>query len=718
MLMQSLKLLAQQGSLRQLDYQFALFIARQAEQGVNEQNHEALAFVAALVSHELGKGNICLDCPLDPQHWTSLLGMYGKHASELQQALQVIDWPALLHDSHLVACIDGLSGEKSKIKPVPLVFDGQRLYLYRYWFYEQALANKLHKLAQPQLFSSQQQGLMQTCLQQLFARQYGFLFAALKKLAESNQVQRQQLVCDHLDVVLDDELDWSAIDDVLLRAKTVQDLQALDQLVPDGGCINWQKVAAAVALTRQFSVISGGPGTGKTTTVAKLLASLVQQGLALSQQRSPTIKLVAPTGKAAARLTESIGLAIAQLPIEPQVKALIPTEASTIHRLLGAMHHRAEFRHNADNLLHVDILVVDEASMVDLSMMYKLLSALPDQARLILLGDKDQLSSVEAGSVLGDICSFNQQGYSREQYQALAHLTGFSCLTQQQASQMVAVSPLADSLCVLQKSYRFDARSGIGQLAKAINSGQAQAVQQVLQQGFNDIEYLSLSAPHYRSLLKQVVTHYRSYLQRVHQPQLDRQTGQNETILQQAKSTLALFAQSRLLCAVREGDFGVMGFNHKIEQGLIAQGLISAQQELWYPGRPIMVTQNDTNLGLYNGDVGICILDQSDAEDIRLKVYFELPDGSVKGVLPSRVPQHETAYAMTIHKSQGSEFDLTWLVLPAQVSPILTKELIYTGVTRAKKQLVLLADAKVLQQGVSLSTQRSSGLAAKLNMNR
>lgn len=473
-----------------------------------------------------------------------------------------------------------------------------------------------------------------------------------------------------------------------------------------------------MALSRRFAVISGGPGTGKTTTVTKLLSAMVEQSL--SQGKTPTIKLVAPTGKAAARLTESIGKAIEQLPLAPEVKANIPTESSTLHRLLGAIPNRAEFRHNRRNPLHLDILVVDEASMVDLSMMYKLVDALPEHARLILLGDKDQLASVEAGAVLGDICSFNSTGYSTAQGNLIAEMTGFDAIAKPRQAKAGSANPpaIADSLCMLQKSYRFDARSGIGQLAKAINNGSANQVDQVFAKGFGDIENHPLSSDSYNLMLRTLVHEYGAYLNRMNVP-----LEELETQEARAKSVLDLFSQCRLLCSIREGDFGVKGLNHRIERALAARRLVNPHNdELWYHGRPVMVTRNDHGLGLYNGDIGICMLEadassSSSTDDNsapRLKVYFELPDGSVKAVLPSRVPDHETAYAMTIHKSQGSEFDLTLMILPPDFSPILTRELIYTGITRAKKRLMMFSDTNVLKRGIKVKTERVSGLGSRL----
>lgn len=707
-LLDVLKALSVKGTLRQIDYQFARFIASQVEINADE-----IGFIAGIVSHELGKGHICIQLNSEQggmNDFASMLGLYGDTARALNQILLSVNWNALLEQSAVV----GKEGQA-----VPLMLDDGRLYLHRYWNYESFLAETLSKLSKPVDLSGVQLGQLTKTLSHLFARSYHFLYKDLVKASKdgkSTQVLRQQLVCDHLDVVSSENLDWPAIDQILLSAQKTQHLNELERLVPEAFCLNWQKVAAAVALTRRFAVISGGPGTGKTTTVTKLLAALVEQAQAKLEDDGlmPTIKLVAPTGKAAARLTESIGKAVAELPLDPLVKKHIPTESSTLHRLLGAIPNRAEFRHHRHNHLHVDILVVDEASMVDLPMMFKLLDALPSDARLILLGDKDQLSSVEAGAVLGDICSFNDYGFSQAQSKSLAQLTGYQTLASSRVENSID-APICDSLCMLQKSYRFDARSGIGQLAKAINTGKAQQVESVLTKGFNDIQHCPLSADNYNQMITTLVANYRHYLDRISHNKVDEVTDKRETQEQKALAVLALFSQCRLLCAIREGDFGVTGLNQRIETRLAARRLIQTTDELWYVGRPVMVTRNDHGLGLYNGDIGICMLDDSESEP-RLKVYFELPDGSVKSVLPSRVPEHETAYAMTIHKSQGSEFELTVMILPPDFSPILTRELIYTGVTRAKKELMLFADLSVLKRGIKIKTERVSGLVQRLKV--
>jgi len=693
--------LAKQSSIRQLDYQFARFASSLLTEGeLTPQEQNAFVLLSAAVSAELGRGNICLalwDRYGSPVDLSAKLGLYGENASEANSIWLNVDWVSLLSRCSLV----GGEGEG-----VPLMFDGQRLYLHRYWQYEMTLSARLHSFGTPMSLKPTEVQKLRERLDILFERDYRFLFNALKN-QQTTQVIRQRLVCDFLDVIDQQSLDWDAIDSVLTQAQKVQDLLPLDQLVGQQYCLNWQKVAASVALTRRFAVISGGPGTGKTTTVTKLLAALMSQ--AQQHGHTPNIKLVAPTGKAAARLTESIGKAVDSLAVEPELKSAIPTTSSTIHRLLGAIPGSAEFRHHSGSQLHLDVLVVDEASMVDLSMMVKLVDALPPHARLILLGDKDQLASVEAGAVLGDISSFLSDGYSSAQGKLLAQLTGYEVLNQPRES---IGNSIADCLCMLQKSYRFDARSGIGQLAKAINSGKVVQLENVWQQAFSDIEHLALNSEHYNQMLKTLVQSYSGYLNRAGESYKDEQGGLEDMSLK-AKAVLDAFGQSRLLCAVREGDFGVTGLNLRIERALAARNLIKTQQELWYHGRPVMVTMNDHGLGLYNGDIGICLRDELEP-DMRLKVYFELPDGSIKAVLPSRVPQHETAYAMTIHKSQGSEFDFTVMVLPPEFSPIITRELIYTGITRAKKRLALYCDIGVLKRGIQSKTERVSGLIERL----
>ncbi|WP_421510945.1 exodeoxyribonuclease V subunit alpha [Enterobacter sp. JS8-1] len=464
--------------------------------------------------------------------------------------------------------------------------------------------------------------------------------------------------------------------------------QTLDGLFSSGEAIDWQKVAAAVALTRRISVISGGPGTGKTTTVAKLLAALIQ----LSGEQKCRIRLAAPTGKAAARLTESLGGALQKLPLTEAQLALFPNEASTLHRLLGAQPGSQRLRYHAGNPLHLDVLVVDEASMIDLTMMSRLIDALPPHARVIFLGDRDQLASVEAGAVLGDICTYASFGYTAARAQELVRLTGCGL----EPNNSPVAGALRDSLCLLQKSYRFGSDSGIGQLAAAVNRGDRHSTRGVFDGTFTDIEKKSLqSSEEYQAMLDDALEGYQYFLTCVQQQNTPEQV-------------IAAFGEYQLLCALREGPFGVSGLNDRLEQLLAQKRKINRlPHSRWYEGRPVMISRNDSALGLFNGDIGIA-LDRGQG----LRVWFMMPEGSVKSVQPSRLPEHDTAWAMTVHKSQGSEFNHAALILPTQLSPVITRELIYTAITRARQRLSLYTDERVLVQAIAARTERRSGLSA------
>ena len=438
--------------------------------------------------------------------------------------------------------------------------------------------------------------------------------------------------------------------------------QTLDRLFDSGEATDWQKVAAAVALIQ------------------------------LSGEQRCRIRLAAPTGKAAARLTESLGGAMQQLPLTQEQLALFPGEASTLHRLLGAQPGSQRLRYHAGNPLHLDVLVVDEASMIDLTMMSRLIDALPSHARVVFLGDRDQLASVEAGAVLGDICTYASYGYTAARAQELARLTGCSL----EPDHTPIAGALRDSLCLLQKSYRFGSDSGIGQLAAAVNRGDRHATRTVFDGSFTDIEKKSLqSGEEYQAMLEEALQGYQHFLSCVQQHS---QPGQ----------VIAAFGEYQLLCALREGPFGVTGLNDRLEQLLVQKRKINRQQHSrWYEGRPVMISRNDSALGLFNGDIGIA-LDRGNG----LRVWFQLPDGSVKSVQPSRLPEHETAWAMTVHKSQGSEFNHAALILPTQLSPVVTRELVYTAITRARQRLSLYADERVLSQAIATRTERRSGLSA------
>ncbi|HTH48827.1 MAG TPA: exodeoxyribonuclease V subunit alpha [Candidatus Limnocylindria bacterium] len=478
----------------------------------------------------------------------------------------------------------------------PLVLDGaDRLYLHRYWRYETDLA------------------------------------AAIR--------QRAQLRV--------------AVDEAQLEA-------SLQRLFPQSGeGFDGQRHAVRTAATRAFSVITGGPGTGKTRTVVWLLAALLEQ----AGERPLRIALTAPTGKSAARIAESVRAAKAQLPCSDALKARLPEEATTIHRLLGAIRNSPRFRHDAANPLAVDIVVVDEASMADLALMAKLFAALPSAARVVLIGDKDQLASVEAGNVLGEICAGAEDGSE-------------------------TASPLADCVTELRKNWRFAADAEISLLSRAVNTGDADTAMARLRTSPTLWRTLPRPEELPSALRERILTGYGD-------------------VMRERNPAMALLNRFRLLAAVRRGPYGVESLNPLIEALLEREGLITRRGP-WYAGRPVIVTRNDPATKLFNGDVGIALPDAGG----NLRVFFPGAGEAegVRGFAPARLPEHETVFAMTIHKSQGSEFDRVLLVLPERDSPLLTRELIYTGLTRAKSAVELWADEVVLRAAIGRRVQRASGL--------
>jgi len=509
----------------------------------------------------------------------------------------------------------------------PLVLDQNRVYLFRYWRYEVNVATEIRNRA---CSSDTDLALLKTGLDQLFPA------------------------------------------------------------LPDNPDVDWQKVAAAMAVQKRFAVISGGPGTGKTTTVIKLLVLYLQQMLA--QGKPPQVRLAAPTGKAAARLSESISRAKTQLALPAELLDRIPSEATTLHRLLGVIPDSIQFRHDTNNPLHLDMLILDEASMVDLPMMARLLAALPSDTRMVLLGDRDQLASVEAGSVLGDMCSWpGELLYSHSQTQQLQAL---QCLPAGAESDPQA-SIVANSICLLRKSYRFDQNSGIGHVARAVNQGDSEQFSKVIAQGFSDVDVITLNRESYEDMIRTAVSVYVEMFSAI------QQGTAKEDILRQ-------LTEFQVLCALREGPYGVEGINERIQEGLKSRGWVPADRT-WYVGRPVMIRQNDSALNLYNGDIGITLPD----EQGRLKVWF-LQNEVLCSYLPSRLPELDTVFAMTIHKSQGSEFTQIVLLLPADDVPVLCRELVYTAITRAKQGLRIYAPANVLKLAIERKTHRAGGLVSRL----
>ena len=680
----------EQGLLRHLDSALAAQLLR-----LDAEASPALLVAAALLAQMEGRGHTCLPLadlctpPVAMLGWpaAAVEGAQGLKALWAHLPDALADWSSALQG----ACVRHFDAPD---QGQPLVLggtpDAPLLYLRRYAGYEQRVG----------------QGLLQR---------------AGEPLAVTEAAARRWL--DRFFVPSADAL-----------AKTSADT-------------DWQKVACAVALRARLSVITGGPGTGKTYTAARLLALL----LALHEEGSPLrVALAAPTGKAAARLKQSIDNALTglqeQVPADSglDLSALIARmgPARTLHSLLGARPDTRQFRHHAANPLDVDVLIVDEASMVHLEMMDALLQALPPTARLVLLGDKDQLASVEAGAVLGDLCrDAAAGGYSASTAQFVQTVAGQTLPAEYLAAG--AAPLLAQQTVMLRQSRRF--KGAIGQLALAVNRGDAAAARALLLESF--------SAPLMQQELRQAqaIAPGAGLLQETPQPPVGATpssrspstllTLQPSTpqavcalalgtsgkpsyahhlgLMQQGpagqdaqahadwvRSVLQSFERFRILCAVHQGDWGTEGLNAAVQKALADQGLLKPQGE-WFAGRPVMVTRNDAQLGVFNGDVGV-VLPNLEGQ---LKVWF-LDGDALRSVSVMRLAQVETAFVMTVHKSQGSEFEHTALVLPPGGGEVLSRELVYTGITRARKQFTLIeAEAGLLEAAIARPSVRASGLA-------
>lgn len=474
----------------------------------------------------------------------------------------------------------------------PVILDGQgRLYLHRYWDYEQRLAARL---------------------------------AALAAGAPTATPR--------------------AID------------AALDCRLPGAGPgSERQRAAARHVVTRGLTILSGGPGTGKTTTLAAAISAYI------ALQPDAVVLLAAPTGKAAARLQEALARSF---------DAALPAAsigAATLHRLLGWNPTTRRFRHGADNPLACDLLVIDEASMLDLALATRCAEALPPGARLVLVGDRDQLASVEAGAVFAELAHATQAG-------------------------------LSDSLVTLDHSHRFDAGGAIGALARAVRDGAAaQAVSLLAQPAGSQLVWHRCPATtSCEQLAESAFASFLAYLERV------RCNASPSEIL-------AALASHRVLCAVRDGPRGTRRCNEALSR-LFRDHLGEPAYDGWYHGRPVLITANDHVMRVYNGDLGVALPD----EHGRLAVFIADADGGVRSFAPQRLPACETAFATTVHKAQGGEFDSVDLLLPERPNRVLTRELLYTALTRCRQRASLWGDEAIFAEGVANATRRRSGLGARI----
>ena len=593
--------------LAPIDEQLARGLAR-----IGNESRDEVALAVAMTSRAVRYGHVCFD-------------VRRFAAPRIEGA----NWPAVAAWLDVLR-VSPLVGDATSF--TPLVIEGERLYLRRYFRYETGLAEHLRA-----------------------------------------RIER-----------LEDGLDAKS-----LRA-------SLNRLFPRVGLasdeVDRQRLAALVAVARGFCIISGGPGTGKTTTVVKILALLAEQALLAGRARLHAT-LVAPTGKAAARLQEAILQQRATLDLDERVRTMVPTSTSTIHRALKPIPGSVNrFRHNADNPLATDVLIVDEASMVDIALMSRLVDALPPHARLILLGDRNQLASVEAGAISGDLGGPPRPAtFSPAFVSHIGKLTG-DTLPAANGSE----PPIADCVVQLERNYRYAENSGIAELARAVNAGEAPGALSVLESGADDVR-LHDAVPRGHlgvALHRCVIKGYTPFL-----------TAQGE---HQCFDALGRF---RVLAAHRRGPHGVEKLNPLIAEALADEGLLRPTTQ-WYVRRPILVTENEYQVGLFNGDVGLVLPDPDDDDAVR--AWFVTPQGVTRKLAPSRLPPHETVFAMTVHKAQGSEFEEVAVILPSEVSPIATRELLYTAITRPRKRVTLFACKEVISASVLQPVERASGLRARL----
>jgi exodeoxyribonuclease V alpha subunit len=600
--------LRETGLFASIDLHLASFISH-----LEGKDDPVLALSVGILSRHTGQGNICLELGRIDESLVRALN--GKGIAVPDRAT----WQEALAASSVV----GSPGADR-----PLILDGSRLYMKRYFEYEKDLASDLVRFASGRI---------------------------------------------------------SGIDADLLS-------QGLNRYFPDtenGGF--WQKVAGFAAVTRRLCVISGGPGTGKTTTVAKILA------LILEQSRHPLrIALAAPTGKAAARLKESLQGIGKRLDLPEDVVERMPTSAVTLHRLLGWTAGSPRFRHDRDNPLDLDLLVLDEVSMVDLPLMAKTVQALPENARLILLGDRDQLASVEAGAVLGDICGRDRlEVFSDSFVQEYARTVGAGNNPQEPLPEQGEVTGLGDTVVPLTKSYRFGEESGIKRLSLAVRDGDASMSLLVLGSNVPDISWIDVrksEAP--ASIVRSVIA--QEFLPAFATRDVPARYERLQTF--------------RILSPVRDGSQGTVSLNAMVREILEANKVME-RRVFWPDGLLVMVSVNDYGARLYNGDIGLVGADETG----RPRIHF--PDSEragMRSIAPVRLPPHEPAFAMTVHKSQGSEFDHVLVVLPEKDSPILTRELLYTAITRARKKVTLVGDPEIFARAVARRIERGSGLGKRL----
>ncbi len=590
--------------------------------------------LAYAVSQKLSEGNICLDI----DSYNKLLA--SKTVDELAE-LNPFAVPGMQFDLAELEKDFQISASEDHCQP--LMIKGCKIYLQRYFQYETEILEQI---------------------------------AAFVKEEEGSLAEKRNLLITQKEFI-----------------KTLFDGNTYPEGLSLTERVNWPLVASLSAIQKNISIITGGPGTGKTTTVAKLLAILFRGNSDLK------VALAAPTGKAAARMKESLSQAKDSLPglTDSLKNHFEDMEAKTIHRLLGYVHNSPYFRYNKTNPLLYDVIIVDESSMISASLMSKLLMAVSPASRIILLGDKNQLASVEAGSILGDICLSLGNEMNTFMPENAAFINDFM---PDEASHIPAdfirakqsSNVLSEHIVELKRSHRFKGHEGIGLFSKALIQGS------VSDQDYHDSancegEYVKVDEMEQSQQMYEFMLRYQSYIE-------------EEDIMQALKKINDI----RFLCAVHEGRYGVKHYNRLIERFLKEQNLLRPSTT-YYENQPIIISSNDYALGLFNGDIGIIRKD----EEGTYKAWFEHIDGTLKQVLPGFISSFQTVFAMTIHKSQGSEFNAVALILPNDANlPSLTRELLYTGITRGKKEVIVFGKKAVIDACAERKVERASGLTERI----
>jgi exodeoxyribonuclease V alpha subunit len=578
---------------------------------------------AYLVSKRLQEGHICID--LDEKE---LAKDYEALPEYFKAEFSELSPAKLIGKNEWVSTND-------KVKK-PFIVSNNKLYLYRYYNYETQIINSL------KCFLETEKSLYADRLEKL---------KSLKTFITSD-----------------------------LQA----DLENKD--LPEDEMVDWQLAASITGYLNNFTIVTGGPGTGKTTTVAKILA--------LIYEAEPAARVIfaAPTGKAAQRVIESLK---SNDKVPDSLKEKFgKLDPKTIHGLLGFIPDSPYFWHNSRNYLDFDVIIIDEASMIDVAMFSKLLSAVNPKCRLIVLGDKNQLASVEAGSLFGDLCNsltkLNQM--SKEQLNLINDFIVDATAKIPLAYAANTNELLFNHVVELKFSHRFDSKGGIGLFSKAIIAGDAELVKKFITE--NNHEAVKFDQDYKIDVFQNFAEGYKNYISE-----------------QDTKQALKNMNQLRVLCAVKQGNNGIHKVNGRIENYLKRKGYINSYSEI-YSNRPVMNTRNHHDIKLFNGDVGTLRKDDNGI----YRAYFLDKDNEVRSFIPGLLPGLETVFAMTIHKSQGSEYNKVLVILPDNKdNPLLTRELLYTAITRAKDEVVIQGTLEVILETIKKEVKRASGITKRIN---